>query len=169
MTTRSPDASGSGSFASAGPAPSGRPVPDAARPRGRAAVRVGAPRPGADAGSAAIEFLVLVPVVLLLLVAGMQFALYGLAAHAVALAAAEGGAEARARDGSVTSSEAVVVRTLASLGGRLVESPSVHVTEAAGAQMTVVVSGSVPALVPGLHMSVTSASVGPAQEFRGDG
>jgi hypothetical protein len=122
-----------------------------------------------DGGSSSVELVFVVPVVMLLMMVGLQFALYGLAAHAVALAAAEGGASARATTGGAGPARALVARELSAVAGNVVENPTVSISTGAGDQVSVSVSGAVPSILPGLHLSVNSVSDGPAQLFRGGG
>jgi|GEM_PF-1104457 len=132
----------------------------------------GASDPGGaddDLGSATAEIVVLLPTVMLLVLAVLQFALVGLASHALTLAVADAGATARAAGGSLSSAGEVVRHDLRALGGELVRQLNVSTAETADGTVTVSARGTVPALLPFLELPVAASSVGPLQEFRASG
>lgn len=108
----------------------------------------------------------MLPAMLLLVAAGMQFALYGLAAHAVDELVAEGGATGRSALGGIDDARAILRAETRQLSQGLIQSPHVTVTESAGDEVLVTMSASVPSLLPGVHLTVRASSGGPAQEFR---
>lgn len=124
--------------------------------------------PAAD-GSVTAEIVVLLPAMMLLLVGVLQFALAGLASHALTLAVADAGATARSSGASLSSAPAVLRRLIGSLGGDLVSDLRIRVTETTGGTVTVAARGTVVSLLPGLHLPISARSVGPRQEFRASG
>lgn len=126
----------------------------------------GRPRHSEEKGSAPIEELLVFPALFLLVLGGLQFALYGLAAHATALAVSEGAAEARAADQGLVAGESLIRRDLAELAPRLVLHPSVSVTKNSSGKLSVIsVSGDVPTVFPGVSLHVSVASAGQAESF----
>ena len=118
-----------------------------------------------ERGSATAEALLVLPALMLLLVAGLQLALYGLASHAAALAAEEAGAAARSALGTSGAAAALARGDVRAIASGLLVDPVVTVTETHG-RAEVTVRGGVPELLPGLHLSVRAVSAGPPQEFR---
>jgi hypothetical protein len=123
-------------------------------------------RPARDSGSVAAETVLVMPALMVLLLAGIQFALFGLATHAAALAVAEGGAAARSTAGGSAAGRQLVVDDVRALAEGLLLDPHVAVTTSPGGAVAVRLEATVPAVVPGLHLSVDDTSAGPAQEFR---
>lgn len=128
----------------------------------------GTPTPN-DTGSAAVEDVLVVPAAMILFLTAMQFALYGLAAHAVSMAVAEGGAAARSANGGVVAATSLVTADSTALAGGLLISPAVSVREESGSQMVVDMSAQVLSIIPGVHLTVSATSVGPIQQFRATG
>jgi hypothetical protein len=126
-------------------------------------------RPRDDAGSETVEIVVVLPALLLLVVFAMQVAMWALAAHAVALGAAEGGAEARSALGSRAAAVATVRSDIESIAGPIVGVPDVHVNDLPDDFVEISVTGQVPSVVPGVHLTVFARSAGPVQEFRASG
>lgn len=122
-----------------------------------------------EGGAETIEMILILPALMLLIVVGLQLAMWGLAAHALGLAVAEGGATARAEFGSSSSAEAVVTRDVGSIAGSLVGSLEVHVRAMPDDFVAVSATGSVPSIVPGLDLRVAAVSTGPVQGFRPSG
>lgn len=121
-----------------------------------------------DEGSETAEIVLVMPVLMALLLLGLQLALWGLAAHAVSLGVAEGGAAARASS-RPRDAPAVVVADVHAIAGSLVGSLTVGVRSAPDDFVTVSASGSVPTIFPGLHLHVSAVSTGPVQGFRATG
>ncbi len=109
------------------------------------------------------------PALMVLLLVAMQFAVFGLASHAAALAVAEGGAVARASQGGESAASRLVAQDVSAIAGGLLVRPQVSVSEGAGSQMVVGLTATVPSFLPGLHLTVHAASDGPAQLFRPGG
>jgi hypothetical protein len=122
-----------------------------------------------ERGSSAVEIVLVLPALMLMILAGFQFAMYGLASHAVAAAVSEGGAAARATGGGTVAAEKIVGDETRLLAGGLLVDPKISVHEQVGAEMVVAMSAGVPSLIPGVHLVVHSTSAGPAQGFRASG
>jgi hypothetical protein len=119
-----------------------------------------------DAGSSIVEAVIVIPVVMLLLLVGVQFALCMHAVQVVQLAASEGDRSARSLGGGaavgVASAQAVVDGP-----GSDVTSPAISVDLLPGDAALLRVSGTATSVVPGLKFGVSASDVGPVQEFRG--
>lgn len=86
-------------------------------------------------------------------------------AYRVAEAAAQQGLiVVAAYDGSAAEGRATALDYLAQLGPQTIGSTTVTSTRT-GQQATVVVTGEVPALVPGLSIQVTAKATGPIERF----
>lgn len=124
------------------------------------------PRQRSDHGFTTIEFMIVVPVLLLMLMLVLQ-AYLRIDAQRVAQAAAEegaaaarhvGGTQAGARDEAYDYAERLSEGSLT----------DVHVTVHIGAeQASVTVTGTAVSLVPGIDLSVTQTSTGPVERFVG--
>jgi len=115
------------------------------------------------------EFVVCLPVFFLLVVAGIQFALWSHASH-LARAAAEAGSAAAAGYGStLEAGTQASYRFISTTGSRTLTSPQV-VTNALSDEMAeVTVTGRAQALIPWLDLTVSATSDAPLQEFRASG
>ena len=87
---------------------------------GGQAARMGRP---SDLGSSTPEIVVILPVLMLLVTFGLQFALWALASQAISDAVVQGAAALRAESGTATAARAVVSRELDSLAFGLVLQP----------------------------------------------
>jgi hypothetical protein len=109
---------------------------------------------------------IVIPVVMLLLLVGVQFALWMHAVQVVQLAASEGDRSARSIGGGaatgVASAQAVVDGP-----GSDVSSSVISVAILPGDAELLRVSGTSTSVVPFLSFNVTASAVGPIQEFRG--
>jgi hypothetical protein len=107
-----------------------------------------------------------IPVVMLILVVVIQFALWAHAAEATQLAAAVGDRVARSANGSsgqgLAQADAIVSRL-----GSDVQSGSAVVSVTGDEQVRITVTGSALSIMPGLSLPVSATQVGPIQEFRG--
>jgi hypothetical protein len=119
-----------------------------------------------DAGSSIVEAVIVIPVVMLLLLVGVQFALWMHAVQVVQLAASEGDRSARSFGGGaaagVTSAQTVVDGP-----GSDVSSSVISVQMLPGDAELLSVSGTATSVLPGLSFGVSASAVGPVQEFRG--
>jgi Flp pilus assembly protein TadG len=110
------------------------------------------------------ELVIVTPVVLLLVMLVVQFALWQHAQH-IAEAAAQRGAEtARIEAGTDRQGSAMANTAIAQLGANLLVDPSVSVSRNGGV-VTVNVSGSAQGLVPFLSLPVHATAAGPVERF----
>ena len=119
-----------------------------------------------DIGSAALEAVLVIPVVMLILFAVIQFVLWAHAVQIVQLAASEGDRSARAFG---SSPDAGVVRAQSVLGGpgSDVAASNVEVSVLSGDLVQITVTGQSVSILPGLSLPVSATQIGPIQEFRG--
>jgi len=122
-----------------------------------------------DLGSSTPEIVIVLPVLMLLVTFGLQFALWALASQATSDAVAQGAASLRAENGTATAAQAVVRRELDSLASGLVLHPIVSVGSLPDGAAALSASGFVPSLIPGARLSVSATSAGPDQRFRATG
>jgi Flp pilus assembly protein TadG len=131
--------------------------------------RAGA-RAGGDRGMTAIEFVFLTPVLFFMIFATVQYGMYFFADH-VAQAAAQAGAR-KARDeadadpagwsGKATSTAQDYIHQL---GPNLLVRTDVQATRTDAVTVQVRVTGSVPAIFPGMKFKVKETSQGPIERF----
>ena len=124
---------------------------------------------GSECGSSTAEIVVILPVLMLLITVGLQFALWALASSAMSDSVAQGGAGLRADGGSATGARVIALQELHTLASGLVERPVVSVGTLPDGIASLSASGSVPSLLPGEHLVVSAESTGPDQQFRASG
>lgn len=136
-----------------------------------AAERSGTPRAAAvrwllrgDRGSVGAELVIVTPLVLFLLLAIVQFALWSHAAHIAQAAAAHGLAAARVQYGTAAEGSAAAQRVLDQLGHGPLTSTRIHTTRGAEAT-SIQVSGHAIAVIPFLHLPVHAQATGPVERF----
>ncbi len=136
--------------------------------------RVGTAREAAaargDSGMTAIEFVLLTPVLFFMIFATVQFALYFFADHVAQAAAQAGARTARATadeqpGGWRGEARDVVDSYIAQLGPQLVLSPDVTMLQPEANTVGVEITARVPAVFPGLDLTVHAQSVGPVERF----
>jgi Flp pilus assembly protein TadG len=110
------------------------------------------------------EVVLTVPVLMVLLLLIVQFALALHAQHIAQTAASRALAAARAQDASSAAGNADAAATLRLLGGRVLRAPSVTVSRTADS-VTAAVEGDVVVVVPGLHLRVTGHAAGPVERW----
>lgn len=124
----------------------------------------GRPRRGdREAGSAALELVVVFPIVLVTLLTVIQVALIAHATH-VAQAAAREGARAARLSGESDVGRQRAEAFLARLGAEVVLQPAVTAT-VEGQSVAVEVRGRAVGLVPGVPLDVRATTVGPLERF----
>lgn len=117
-----------------------------------------------DRGAATTELVLVVPLLMLLLLCIVQFALALHAQHIAQTAASRALAAARAQDASSGAGGARAAATLRLLGGRVLKHPTVNVSR--GAEMVEAhVEGEVAVVVPGLHLRVAGHVAGPRERW----
>ncbi|MGW1542414.1 TadE family protein [Streptomyces sp. NPDC002309] len=127
-----------------------------------------------DSGMTAIEFVLLTPVLFFMIFATVQFALYFFADHVAQAAAQAGAREARATadehpGGWRGEARDVVDSYIAQLGPQLVLSPDVVMLQPDAGTVGVEITARVPAVFPGLDLTVHAQSVGPVERFVAEG
>ena len=132
-------------------------------------------RENRESGVSAIEFVFLTPLLFFLIFATVQFAMYFFARHVAIAAAQEGARVARAEaanpaenwSGDAMAKSNAWINNLAPslLGGARVSTAANGVPGADGWTVSVTVTATVPALFPGMNMTVTETSSGPVEQF----
>ena len=122
-----------------------------------------------DDGSSTPELVVILPVLLLLITAGLQFALWALASHALSDSVAEGGAALRSEGGTSTAARTVTLQELQDIASGLVLGPAVSAQTPSDGIASLYASGTVPSLLPGMSLTVSAESTGPEQRFWASG
>ena len=115
------------------------------------------------------EFVVCLPAFFLLVICGIQFALWSHASH-LARAAAEQGVQVASGYGSTPSSGTrAAYQFIASTGAGTLTDPQVDSATLPGGVAQVTVSGRAQALIPWLDLTVRATSEAPVQEYRPSG
>ncbi|MDN5751208.1 MAG: pilus assembly protein [Pseudonocardia sp.] len=117
-----------------------------------------------DRGSATAELAVATPLLLLMLMLIVQFALWSHASHVAQAAAAQGLGAARMRGGTGADGTREARELLAQLAGGPLGDPLVETTRDA-TSVTVTVRGTVTPVVPFLVLPVRAVAVGPVERF----
>lgn len=119
---------------------------------------------GRERGSAPVEFVLIIPVVLLIFFGIIQGSLWYQAQNVAHAAAAAAYNDARVSNGSAGSGQAAGSQVIANHGGSL-NGASVSVSRTAN-QVSVTVTGSAPTIVPGWGgPSVTQTVSGPTERW----
>jgi len=120
-----------------------------------------------DAGLA--EFVVCLPVFFLLVIGGVQYALWSHASH-LARAAAEQGSQVASGYGSTLSAGTEAAQSfIATTGPATLTNPQVSTSTLSGDVAQVTVTGRAQALIPWLDLKVSATSNTPVQEYRTSG
>jgi Flp pilus assembly protein TadG len=115
------------------------------------------------------EFVVCLPAFFLLVIAGIQFALWSHASH-LARAAAEQGSEVASGYGSTPDAGVqAAYRFIATTGPGTLTHPQVLNTTLPGDVAQVTVTGRAQALIPWFTLDVSATSDAPVQEYRASG
>ncbi|MGW4526916.1 TadE/TadG family type IV pilus assembly protein [Amycolatopsis sp. cmx-4-83] len=118
----------------------------------------------ADRGAATAELVIATPLLLLALLAIVQFALWSHATHVAQAAAAAGLATARSQDGTATAGHAAAQRLIDDLANGPLRSSHVDV-ERTATSASASVQGEVVAVLPGLHLHVHAETTGAVERF----
>jgi hypothetical protein len=141
-----------------------------ARPRHRGCFRplrsgrAQAPGEGGDRGASTTETALITPLLLLLIMGAIQFALAEHAQHIAQAAAVRALADAQAQDGTAADGQAAGDQALQQLAGHLLQHPQLTVTRNP-TQVTATVHGRALSLIPGLHLPVTAHAAGPVERL----
>lgn len=117
-----------------------------------------------DRGSVSAELVIATPVLLLMLLTIVQFALWSHATHVAQAAASHGLAAARAQGGTAAAGGAAAQQMLDELASGPLTETSVH-AERTTMSAAVRISGSATSIVPFLHMPVHAEAAGPTERF----
>ncbi len=123
------------------------------------------PAPSGERGSAAVELVLLTPLLMICVLVVVQFALWQHARQVLLAAAQEGARAARAQGGTAEDGRARAVELIEQIGPDLVASPSVTVDRGLDI-VSVRVRAQAVNIVPGLPLRVTATSAGPVERFR---
>ena len=118
-----------------------------------------------ERGDATTETVIAVPMLILFILATMQFVLWGHAGAVAKAAAVEGARAARIDGGSSDAGRQTALDFLAQTGPTQVLNPVVTIN-ADAERARAEVSGQVPQLIPFLTLTVRAASEGPTERFR---
>ncbi|MCI4064028.1 pilus assembly protein [Micromonospora sp. R77] len=122
-------------------------------------------RLGGDRGSVTTEVVLYAPLLFLLVLVGVQFALWALAQLGVQHAANHALQTTRVSGGTAAAGRADATEVLRQVAGQVVVEPRVSVTRTADTA-TVAVAGRVPAVVPFLRLQVSTQASAPVERFR---
>jgi hypothetical protein len=125
-------------------------------------------RHNADRGSVVIEAVLVIPVIMLILLAVVQFALWSHASQVAQLAASEGDRAARSMGGGTAAGISRAQWVLQGAGSDL-ERSSATAAVLPGDQVRLTVVGRALSILPGLSLPVSATVIGPVQEFRTSG
>lgn len=118
----------------------------------------------ADCGSVSAELVIATPLLLLMVLAIVQFALWSHATHIAQAAASQGLATARVQDATAAQGDAAARRLLDQLGRGPLTTTRIDVTRS-GDAVVIRVSGQASAVIPFLHLPVHAEAVGPVERF----
>jgi Flp pilus assembly protein TadG len=117
-----------------------------------------------ERGAVSAELVIATPLLLLMLLAIVQFALWSHATHIAQAAASQGLAIARAQDGTAAAGAAGAQQMLDQLARGPLTGASVNADRSATAA-SVWISGTATSGVPFLHLPVHAEAVGPVERF----
>lgn len=117
-----------------------------------------------DRGSVSAELVIATPVLLLMLLAIVQFALWSHATHVAQAAASHGLAAARVQGSTAAAGSAAAQQMLDELASGPLTETSVHV-ERTATSAAVRISGTATSVIPFLHMPVHAEAEGPTERF----
>jgi Flp pilus assembly protein TadG len=122
-------------------------------------------RAGADRGSAAVELVLLTPLLMVCVLVVVQLALWQHARHVLLAAAQEGARAARAQGATAEDGRVRARDYILQIGPDLVTHPTIQVDRSVDL-VTVRIRGQAVNIVPGVPLQVTATSVGPVERFR---
>lgn len=115
------------------------------------------------------DFVICLPVFFLLVVAGIQFALWSHAAHLARAAAEQGSQVATGYGSSPSAGTQAAYGFIATTGPGTLAGAHVSTTTLPGGTAQVTVTGRAQAIIPWLDLSVSATSDAPIQEYRPSG
>jgi Flp pilus assembly protein TadG len=116
-----------------------------------------------DAGAASVELVLATPLLMLLLMAGVQFALWSHARHMAQAAANEGVQTARAYGSSAAAGKSDTEALLADLSGGSLTGTRVSAGRNA-ASATITITGQATSVIPGLAFPVRISVTAPVEK-----
>ena len=122
-------------------------------------------RSGAERGSAAVELVLLTPLLMVCVLVVVQFALWQHARHVLLAAAQEGARVARAQGATAEDGRLRAQSYIGQIGPDLVTAPTIEVDRSLDL-VTVRIRGQAVNIVPGVPLRVTATSAGPVERFR---
>ena len=117
-----------------------------------------------DRGSVSAELVIATPLLLVLLLTIVQFALWSHATHIAQAAASQGLAAARMQDATAVAGRAAARQLLEQLGRGPLSSPQVSVTRDAR-RAAVTITGGATSVLPLLRLPVHAEASGPVERF----
>jgi Flp pilus assembly protein TadG len=117
-----------------------------------------------DDGSATAELVVATPLLLLMLMAIVQFTVWSHATHVAQAAATEGLGAARAQSGDAAEGRQTATRLLLQLAGGPLTDATVEAVRD-GTSATVTVTGTTTPVIPFLTLPVKAVASGPVERF----
>lgn len=124
-------------------------------------------RPRGEEGFA--DFVICLPIFFLLVLAGVQFALWSHAAHLARAAAEQGSQVASGYGSSSHAGTQAAYQFIDTTGPGTLTGANVSTTTTSGDTAQVTVSGRAQAIIPWFHLSVSATSDAPIQEYRPSG
>jgi hypothetical protein len=118
-----------------------------------------------DEGSAAVELVLLTPLLMVCVLVLVQFALWQHARHVLLAAAQEGARVARAEGATAEDGRLRAGQYILQIGPDLVSEPTIDVDRTVDL-VTVQIEGQAVNIVPGLPLRVRATSAGPVERFR---
>ncbi len=126
-----------------------------------------ATRPRSEDGDAVTELVLVVPVLMFLILAVVQFGVWYHAQHVTVAAAQEGARAARLELGTADDGERTARDFLVATGSGVVVEAAVSATRDAE-EVNVIVTGRAVSVIPGLSLRVRGQAAGAVETFRAD-
>lgn len=117
-----------------------------------------------DRGAVSVELVIATPLVLLVLLAIVQFAVWSHATHIAQAAASQGLATARVQDGTAAAGTASAQQMLDQLARGPLSGASVNITRGADSA-SVRITGTATRVIPFLSLPVHAEAAGPVERF----
>ena len=115
-----------------------------------------------------MEVVIVLPAIMLVILLGVQVAMWAVAEEVVQAAAATGSEIGAGVGGSPAAGASAVQSYLSAHGGKLISNPSIRINSASGF-IDVRVSASALQIIPLFHLGVSAVRVAPLQKFRSSG
>jgi Flp pilus assembly protein TadG len=122
-------------------------------------------RRAGERGSAAVELVLLTPLLMVCVLVVVQFSLWQHARHVMLAAAQEGARAARAQGATAEDGRVRAQDYIGRIGPDLVSGPIIDVDRTID-EVTVTIRGQAVNILPGIPLRVTATSVGPVERFR---